>query len=634
MDEQWKVINEFECVESISTDDFWNGVSVYIERPHLLNRRLLAAQLLETKTAMHNHFNEDLNGTLLRLFNEEILNMATLHDLLKSIPSTYIKSNEPIKKTISATDDNGSKMLFVRNLLSRNMKLYEDMVEVSVADKSSCSVAFYPVKTPDTLYPLSPAFPYRILLNNNKLMLEVSRNSCDQNNANNCKSEKWLASDILPKIYKWCKFHPEETVLPSLNLVSAKLYNENLHKLKDKYGKHYVKIWPDYNSTDPFKYVYEDISICAYLITLWEEERIRNGSEKKQTFLDLGCGNGLLVDILSSEGYDGLGIDLRRRKIWDAFESRNKLFEMTVDPNQHFLEYDWIIGNHPDELTPWIPVIAARSSYSMKIFLMPCCYYTFNGKYAHCDAGLSRYQSYLKFIHNICEISGFVVQKDKLRIPSTKRSCFVCTARSYEMEEEAAVDLQRTQLINSELKFNEKLNKKSSEQLLYKRLKTSVGSDFKHREQVERIQNCTNLDKNVINNIVFEVIKILLSTEDYILINREEELISWNSGGAVKLEDLVKLLKPDMLSSLKNQNGGFQTLLRNHRNVFEIKNCCVQLRVPEKYQTLKFSQQKPDFKQKKNKDVFKSKNCFFHFYHPQGCPLSSKDCSFSHEKID
>lgn len=30
----------------------------------------------------------------------------------------------------------------------------------------------------------------------------------------------------------------------------------------------------------------------------------------KQTFVDLGCGNGLLVDILTQEGYSGFGIDL------------------------------------------------------------------------------------------------------------------------------------------------------------------------------------------------------------------------------------------------------------------------------------------------------------------------------------
>ena len=64
---------------------------------------------------------------------------------------------------------------------------------------------------------------------------------------------------------------------------------------------------------DPEKFVHEDVAIAAYLILLWEEE------EEKATFLDLGCGNGLLVYILSREGYAGRGVDIRRRKIWDAY---------------------------------------------------------------------------------------------------------------------------------------------------------------------------------------------------------------------------------------------------------------------------------------------------------------------------
>lgn len=39
-----------------------------------------------------------------------------------------------------------------------------------------------------------------------------------------------------------------------------------------------------------------------------------------------------------------------------------KFQEMTIVPSDRHLfpEYDWLIGNHSDELTPWIPVIASR----------------------------------------------------------------------------------------------------------------------------------------------------------------------------------------------------------------------------------------------------------------------------------
>ena len=36
--------------------------------------------------------------------------------------------------------------------------------------------------------------------------------------------------------------------------------------------------------------------------------------------------------------------------------------ELALCPSDEnlFPEHDWLIGNHSDELTPWIPVIAAR----------------------------------------------------------------------------------------------------------------------------------------------------------------------------------------------------------------------------------------------------------------------------------
>lgn len=45
---------------------------------------------------------------------------------------------------------------------------------------------------------------------------------------------------------------------------------------------------------------------------------------RKQTFVDLGCGNGLLTFLLVSEGYEGYGIDIADRKIWPALCKENK----------------------------------------------------------------------------------------------------------------------------------------------------------------------------------------------------------------------------------------------------------------------------------------------------------------------
>jgi hypothetical protein len=47
----------------------------------------------------------------------------------------------------------------------------------------------------------------------------------------------------------------------------------------------------------------KDLAIAAYLVTLWED-----AEEKPKSFIDLGCGNGLLVYLLTKEGYPGVGL--------------------------------------------------------------------------------------------------------------------------------------------------------------------------------------------------------------------------------------------------------------------------------------------------------------------------------------
>lgn len=41
--------------------------------------------------------------------------------------------------------------------------------------------------------------------------------------------------------------------------------------------------------------------------------------DTKPSFVDMGCGNGLLVHVLNSEGYNGVGLDVRSRKMWAQY---------------------------------------------------------------------------------------------------------------------------------------------------------------------------------------------------------------------------------------------------------------------------------------------------------------------------
>ncbi len=132
---------------------------------------------------------------------------------------------------------------------------------------------------------------------------------------------------------------------------------------------------------------------------------------------------------------------------------------MAITPSDSHLfpECDWLIGNHSDELTPWIPVIAARfqfalplcfsrclsviacgnvasahdfcsrSSYQCRFFVLPCCTWDFNRKFADKVHGSSLYTTYLNFIEKLSVDCGFCVKTDTLRIPSTKKVIYTDT---------------------------------------------------------------------------------------------------------------------------------------------------------------------------------------------------------------
>jgi hypothetical protein len=100
-----------------------------------------------------------------------------------------------------------------------------------------------------------------------------------------------------------------------------------------------------------------------------------------------------------------------------------------IDPTSLKLEgVDWIIGNHPDELTLWIPIIAARSN--SKFVIIPCCFHDLSGhKASDYDEKLGRYESYLVKVENFCRLCNFNPEREVLRIPSTKNIAILCRER-------------------------------------------------------------------------------------------------------------------------------------------------------------------------------------------------------------
>ncbi|KAF8918943.1 DUF1613 domain-containing protein [Mucidula mucida] len=239
------------------------------------------------------------------------------------------------------------------------------------------------------------------------------------------------------------------------NLVPREVYQDKYLQMREKY-KHLVNSWQE--TTDPLKHVFEDIGIATYLILLWQlsyRDRPPNG------FLDFGCGNGLLTHILISEGYHGCGIDLRARISWSHYskETHEHLhvhafnpFSETPDP--YLLPGVFIIGNHADELTPWVPVLATMHSASGYISI-PCCPWTFDAKFDRSlsarfpladgedeasfieslslgghSSPSSAYSMYRVWLASLSRHCGWQIECETLRIPSTRNWAIVGRKRS------------------------------------------------------------------------------------------------------------------------------------------------------------------------------------------------------------
>lgn len=210
-------------------------------------------------------------------------------------------------------------------------------------------------------------------------------------------------------------------------LVSQQRVQDTYTELKAKHAKRLCDNWVE--KTEPSKHVFEDLGIAAFLIELWKDMYKGNGTpgdESKESqhdqrpsfpgFVDIGCGNGVLVDILLREGYQGWGFDARQRKTWSTFSAsiRQYLKELILIPqplfelqqssdhlihanggilsksftipssfspiwhNGIFPTHTFIISNHADELTPWTPLLA---SLSLSPFLaIPCCSHNLSGQ--------------------------------------------------------------------------------------------------------------------------------------------------------------------------------------------------------------------------------------------------------------
>ncbi|KAM0245755.1 hypothetical protein ACHAQJ_010472 [Trichoderma viride] len=247
--------------------------------------------------------------------------------------------------------------------------------------------------------------------------------------------------------------------------------------LKSKYARQMVDSWAE--KTDPTKHVFEDLGIAAFLIELWSD------MYPKETtvfpgFVDIGCGNGLLVALLTLEGYSGWGFDARERKSWAQYRTRGhaspsgfsleerlllpaivstsgqaqagKPAEAEPELLRHGVIHDgtfppgtFIISNHADELTPWTPILAASSR--CPFIMIPCCSHNLTGEKFRAppprdkSKARSTYASLVDWVSRIANDCGWEVETEMLRIPSTRNTCLLGRRRT-RGDDEVQVDVE------------------------------------------------------------------------------------------------------------------------------------------------------------------------------------------------
>ncbi|XP_011176464.2 probable tRNA (uracil-O(2)-)-methyltransferase [Zeugodacus cucurbitae] len=577
----------------ITEKQFWTGIVILIRNYNAVNKNIFACvihKVLKVKKGIAHFSKTDYSQF------SDFLELGKNEDTLVSDSSEVdlIHALCSVEENKSLGDECEGFLILCKFLSKKLQKDIEAVVNIDLLIKKY-TCRFMSCEDLDD---------YAVKFGNNHLTVDIltQRSTSD-------KSKRWSDFILKPKLVKWCTSPTLDSVeetqhTKSLQLVDLERYNELYKMLKSKYAEKTLNIWSKAKeSTDPLKYIYEDLAIAAYLICLWQ----RVGSPIG--FADLGCGNGLLVYILSEEGYNGYGYDVRRRKIWACYSHSTRLIEQTIEPLSFKLpeDVDWLIGNHSDELSPWIPVLSATSSFQMRFFLLPCCAYEFSGaKFQRRNTGISIYQDFYAYLNVISQNCGFITLKDRLKIPSTKRLALIGIDRSY------ASNLNEKQIQHiANFVEEERIKYGNNISLL----------DIKLRDPHEKVRNCTQINKKIIDALILKIFHQLLSPANNTIKTNNNKIGRWQSGVRLPMRDIAHNLSKSDLQSIKAECGGIKTLLRNKHEIFEFHSGdLIGIRRPKAYAP----------HTQYNRQTIKKRPCFFHVHHPDGCPLSAEVCTFIH----
>ncbi|KAL1270837.1 hypothetical protein QQF64_029853 [Cirrhinus molitorella] len=304
-----------------SADSLWSAADVWIKKPHVVNKRLCGVTETEYRD----------------------VDTAGLIQILSSLLGTSIK-NSDIYMFLHADivdkelETAGRWCVGVRTIIPKVNKagecLYKEVIIKDIVGHAVTFIPFEETGVGQVTVKSSNFYQIQLQLKSEEWLLSLHAMTPEQWCSDGVAYPKlsWLRTKLLPKLSRWAMKSRTSEFKSTLSLIPVEKYSILYQQLKEKY-KELVKVWPEV--TDPEKFVFEDVAIATYLLVLWGEERAEKGTTTKQSFVDLGCGNGLLVHILNNEGHPGKGMDIRKRKIWDMYGPGTHLERKVVLPKRN-----------------------------------------------------------------------------------------------------------------------------------------------------------------------------------------------------------------------------------------------------------------------------------------------------------
>lgn len=491
----------FETKVDFKIQHFMTAMSNLINSPNINSTVILRADILREKKYTYVSESDDfeVENFINPLIDSEPLLAEPCETVLtKNLDDTEIRQ-VPLDENFKPSVE------IVRRMIPRNPSkdyiINQTCLILNNSKTNSTLVLYTPhISTPEDIpFYLPPARSIGILFNSEKSTLSISYLPFESQTPDIFKtmapSERPIR--IAYRLMGTAKKHSNGVMnghtkrVNHDQVVPKQLFQDRYIALKQKYAKVLVDNWSE--STDPRKHVFEDIAIAAFLIEFWNSIY---SSKQSFEFRDLGCGNGILVYILTMEGYRGEGIDARARKSWDSFPDNVKacLKEQVLIPSvllrphpmayaqnsmltdngqtwkvpiydkvQHqgsiknsgksiqlvecytssellnepkvnvaeFPSNTFIIGNHSDELTCWIPLLG------YPFMVIPCCSHNLNGDKTRYPVikglngrgsheGNSTYQGLVDHVEYLALLCGWKVEREMLRIPSTRNSAVIC----------------------------------------------------------------------------------------------------------------------------------------------------------------------------------------------------------------